>query len=209
MKSGLLALIALSCLSMPSAEASVVTFDYTATVTSLTGVSVPGIGTTVHASVTFDTAALPWQSTPTSANYANPIVSLSYNSQLVPLAGSSVAIWNNYTPAGGTPYIDTFYINAMTTAGETFDLFISATLASPPSLLTSTGLPNQPPNLALDTEDFFRFNDGKGGSFRGDITSITMASPVPEASTWAMLLLGFAGVGCVAYRRREQRTLAA
>ncbi|WXU09274.1 PEPxxWA-CTERM sorting domain-containing protein [Bradyrhizobium symbiodeficiens] len=29
-------------------------------------------------------------------------------------------------------------------------------------------------------------------------------SPVPEPSTWAMMILGFAGVGFVAYRRRNQ-----
>ena len=28
------------------------------------------------------------------------------------------------------------------------------------------------------------------------------ASPVPEPSTWAMMLLGFAGLGFAAYRRR-------
>nr|WP_084777368.1 PEP-CTERM sorting domain-containing protein [Bradyrhizobium sp.] len=29
-------------------------------------------------------------------------------------------------------------------------------------------------------------------------------SPVPEASTWAMMMLGFAGLGFMAYRRRNQ-----
>ncbi|WP_084292939.1 PEPxxWA-CTERM sorting domain-containing protein [Bradyrhizobium sp. WSM3983] len=32
---------------------------------------------------------------------------------------------------------------------------------------------------------------------------------VPEPSTWAMLLLGFCGVGCVTYRRRKGASLAA
>jgi hypothetical protein len=31
----------------------------------------------------------------------------------------------------------------------------------------------------------------------------TLASAVPESSTWAMMLLGFAGVGFMAYRRRS------
>ena len=30
---------------------------------------------------------------------------------------------------------------------------------------------------------------------------VNVASPVPETSTWAMMLLGFAGVGFMAYRR--------
>lgn len=35
-----------------------------------------------------------------------------------------------------------------------------------------------------------------------------IASPVPEPSTWAMLILGFAGVGFMTYRRRWSATLA-
>jgi hypothetical protein len=35
----------------------------------------------------------------------------------------------------------------------------------------------------------------------GDKTRI---STVPEPSTWAMMTLGFAGVGFMAYRRRHQ-----
>jgi PEP-CTERM motif len=40
----------------------------------------------------------------------------------------------------------------------------------------------------------------------GSITAI--AAPVPEASTWAMLLLGFAGLGFMAYRRKNSETSA-
>jgi hypothetical protein len=36
-----------------------------------------------------------------------------------------------------------------------------------------------------------------GGEIRGNI------SPVPEPSTWAMMILGFAAVGFMAYRRRN------
>jgi len=38
--------------------------------------------------------------------------------------------------------------------------------------------------------------------------SITIASPVPEPTTWAMLIVGFAGVGFMAYRRRSQLRIA-
>jgi hypothetical protein len=34
-------------------------------------------------------------------------------------------------------------------------------------------------------------------------------SAVPEPSTWAMLLLGFAGIGFMAYRRKAKPTLMA
>ena len=38
---------------------------------------------------------------------------------------------------------------------------------------------------------------------------VTLAPAVPEPSTWAMMLLGFAGVGFMAYRRRNSAMLAA
>lgn len=38
---------------------------------------------------------------------------------------------------------------------------------------------------------------------------VSIASPVPEPSTWAMIILGFAGIGYLAYRRQEQRVLFA
>jgi hypothetical protein len=45
-------------------------------------------------------------------------------------------------------------------------------------------------------------------SFKNDNTQYVTAniSAVPEPSTWAMMILGFAGVGYLAYRRRNQAT---
>jgi hypothetical protein len=39
--------------------------------------------------------------------------------------------------------------------------------------------------------------------------SMTITEAVPEPSTWAMMILGFAGVGFMAYRRRDQMALNA
>jgi hypothetical protein len=36
----------------------------------------------------------------------------------------------------------------------------------------------------------------------------TLTAAVPEPSTWAMMILGFAGVGFMAYRRKSKGTLA-
>lgn len=41
------------------------------------------------------------------------------------------------------------------------------------------------------------------------IDNFSFTAAVPEPSTWAMMLLGFAGVGFVAYRRRNRTMLAA
>jgi hypothetical protein len=45
-----------------------------------------------------------------------------------------------------------------------------------------------------------------GNSLRG---SLTISSAIPEPSTWAMLLLGFAGIGFMAYRRKSKPALMA
>ena len=56
-----------------------------------------------------------------------------------------------------------------------------------------------------------QFNTGHGGTFFGlsvfgEITSGGGGGPtVPEPSTWAMMLLGFAGMGFVAYRKRAAK----
>ena len=53
--------------------------------------------------------------------------------------------------------------------------------------------------LGLDNLNF--------ASYTPHFTAI--AGAVPEPSTWAMMILGFAGVGFMAYRRRNSMTLAA
>jgi hypothetical protein len=43
---------------------------------------------------------------------------------------------------------------------------------------------------------------GQGFSFEYAFAGGTSATPLP--STWGMMLLGLVGVGCMAYRRRNQ-----
>jgi hypothetical protein len=48
------------------------------------------------------------------------------------------------------------------------------------------------------------------GNFSSISFDATQAAPaVPETSTWAMTMLGFAGVGVLAYRRRRNGHAAA
>jgi hypothetical protein len=47
---------------------------------------------------------------------------------------------------------------------------------------------------------------GGAGAFSGDLTFA--AGAVPEPATWAMMLLGFAGIGSVARRRRNTEVRA-
>jgi PEP-CTERM motif len=67
------------------------------------------------------------------------------------------------------------------------------------------------PSLALDpnnaTDFVTQLTFTGSGNFTGTMTPITTA--VPEPSTWAMMLLGFAGIGFVAYRRKSKPALTA
>jgi hypothetical protein len=47
--------------------------------------------------------------------------------------------------------------------------------------------------------------DDPNGFVNVKIVDFGFATAVPEASTWAMMILGFVGVGFLAYRRRGQQ----
>lgn len=58
--------------------------------------------------------------------------------------------------------------------------------------------------VSLDASDTLSFVVNNGGSFTYDSTGLVLSiASVPEPSTWAMLLLGFAGVGYLGWRQRR------
>jgi hypothetical protein len=52
-------------------------------------------------------------------------------------------------------------------------------------------------------------NDTSGSAADLSLISVTFSAAVPEPSTWAMMILGFAGVGFMAYRRKSKPALMA
>ncbi|WP_210291535.1 PEPxxWA-CTERM sorting domain-containing protein [Tardiphaga robiniae] len=53
---------------------------------------------------------------------------------------------------------------------------------------------------------FFRLENGTQALFTPThVTSVQIAAAVPEPSTWALMILGFAGVGFVAARKRKNQ----
>jgi len=72
------------------------------------------------------------------------------------------------------------------------------------------------PNLTQITlyDGVIRYQEITGSGFRGasgigtgNLTITPFVVAVPETSTWAMMILGFAGVGFMAYRRKTQGAL--
>jgi hypothetical protein len=103
----------------------------------------------------------------------------------------------------------------MATGGNNF-----VTDAFPPgALLPAVQLPavQLPPaiTIGLNLTEGFAPIDVTGGIFTFDAPvqvgtwEIRVTEAVPEPSTWAMLLLGFAGVGFMAYRRKSKPALMA
>jgi hypothetical protein len=115
-------------------------------------------------------------------------------------------------------------------------LLTSATVSSGSSVytsglfgqLTENAITGFNPATELTTNSFYAVITDVSGSF--DLTGATadfehiiyttgtsqlgvsgtfVASAVPEPSTWAMLLLGFAGIGLITYRRRSTPALIA
>jgi hypothetical protein len=56
--------------------------------------------------------------------------------------------------------------------------------------------------VADSTTTKLDFNETVGGNNAGILLDAINVSAVPEASTWAMMILGFFGVGFMAYRRK-------
>lgn len=48
---------------------------------------------------------------------------------------------------------------------------------------------------------------GTSDSYGGSLDAVSLTAVIPEPSTWAMMLLGFAGVGFMAYRRKNNMAL--
>jgi hypothetical protein len=59
-------------------------------------------------------------------------------------------------------------------------------------------------NAPFFTDPLATFQNAAGGVFSIDIAGPSAVAPVPEPSTWAMMILGFAGVGFMAYRRSRK-----
>lgn len=59
-------------------------------------------------------------------------------------------------------------------------------------------------DLALRLSQSFGYSVAGGDTFGNDrLGVVQLAGAVPEPSTWAMMILGFAGVGFMAYRRKQ------
>jgi hypothetical protein len=105
-----------------------------------------------------------------------------------------------HTAAGLFIYDNEFYLTPppfsnpgvlFTIGGYEFNLFSTASVG--------------PGNFTLDGTNPGPYNPSVTGDLL--VTTLVGVAPVPEPATWAMMILGFCGLGFLAYRRRSGSAL--
>ena len=96
-------------------------------------------------------------------------------------------------------------VNASITHDDGFSIYIDGKLlAADPGPTTAVKT-----NFVLDQGSHtflidYVTDNGTPSVFNFEAPSATLQAAVPEPSTWAMMILGFMGVGFMAYRRKSQ-----
>jgi hypothetical protein len=89
------------------------------------------------------------------------------------------------------------------------DIAVSAPATASPCVGNPSGCQILAGFALLDSGNYYLQLSGLAGTtagYGGDLTTSPLVAPIPEASTWAMMILGFAGVGVMALRKRRQGT---
>jgi len=122
----------------------------------------------------------------------------SVTSSLSITSNSDNSIFYSLNTSGGGSYLDT---DLLTAPGEVYTVSMSITGSV---FNTTSG------GVTADIDPTFSVPSGYQISFSPGIgNGEDIAAGVPEPSTWAILLLGFAGIGFKAYRRKSKPALMA
>jgi PEP-CTERM motif len=115
-----------------------------------------------------------------------------------PLSSTSPSGWSLVESAGGNPATGLY--------GGFYEWSDFNTASSVPvgAILGGFSFTVYPPPSGITTNNYFLFSGSNNdiGPF-GNVVAPDMSS-VPEPSTWAMLLLGFAGIGFMTYCRKSK-----
>jgi hypothetical protein len=130
-------------------------------------------------------------------NSANSAISLVQSGEIKYLGNLGVAI------ANGSPFTwNTTIQNELTDIqGTVWNIEYGAGTATGAAAQTN----NQTNNMSLASKNYSA--NRANGNFSMDGRQDLVAKTVPEPATWMMLILGFASVGFVAYRRKSRRAL--
>lgn len=140
----------------------------------------------------FDTITLTGATTPTLNN------AIIYGSTPGPLGADVILTWPMVAPPGADSFVETLTtVTAVVTNPNDPD-FINVTLTG--TITDSTGLFNNTPVLLNFTATQAGANI-PSVAFSNSTQGVTPS--IPEASTWAMMALGFAALGCAGFHKRS------
>jgi hypothetical protein len=219
-KSAALACAALGALLSTSAFADIVTETYTGTVIGIDYAGYFGTAgsdlsnATFTATYVFDTNHI--GSTPSSSAFITSIRGFNLNT---PAISASLAIeGQTLTFTGAGLYYSELLVQNLASGHFQSYAQVHSISGADLSNYIYTNDPNAPNNLTLLTTPFSYTLPGNENStlfqYGADnltllSNTVTLTAGVPEPSTWAMMILGFACVGAMAYRRRKSAALAA
>jgi PEP-CTERM motif len=186
------------------AQADLVTFSYTGMVVGIIGTPAPSeftLFTPVNYSFTLDTGTAGTPNGSTETIYLGAVTSFQFGSINItgPFASSS-PFSDNSVIVADIPGNNVFVVNVTDTSGRHASFLLWDQNLETPPLLTSTAIPTSLDPM-LGTRSDVRYSDNDGQVY------IFGPAPVPEPSIWAMMLLGFAGIGFMAYRRKSKPAL--
>jgi hypothetical protein len=160
-------------------------------------------------------------SAPAKANVAYDLSFQGGGSGVLTLDFATVALAENIGYTSITPYFVSLDVTGLD--GMNFDITPSnlqnnGAIQTGPAgqfytLTINEAVPGSGDYLSVYTSSGNIYSTPYGsGIYSATITSIagpTLASAVPEPSTWAMMILGFAGLGLMGYRRKSKPSLMA
>jgi hypothetical protein len=201
--------LVLSACATP-ASASIWTVNSQATVDIAFAPANIAVGDTITFSFTFDDATLNTGALRPFIHFQESINSLSASAP----QGAFHTNTSLYNPFAWNTYGG---LTSNTVNG--YSIILSGLAVGPfPNIQTVNGNAiNVPPIPGTTYDRIELILQGPGGSYviTNHLTSLaispgdTLSPAVPEPSTWAMMILGFAGVGYMTYRRRKVAALAA
>jgi len=202
-----------SCLTGPIAKANLIING---------GFEDPNIGNNFYVNVT--TSFSGWTVAPNNVDIVNPSVGWSApaaeGNQVLDLVGygstGGIASTSFATTPNTTYFFGFAYANnpGSPPASALYNVFDANNL----SLLSGSITHGTSANGNLDwnfvtgtftadtTTSTLRFLTTLGGRDGGILLDAVEVAPVPEPATWAMMIVGFAGIGFVAYRRKNRAT---
>lgn len=211
-----LLLAAVAALGLSSAaQAALVTFNYTGEITS-TSDSAYTLGQALNFSVVLDTSApiFQLQNGGTTAVYNAAVQSITFGATTFTVDGVGVTgqsqIHDNRPVSPGV-----FSDQAMFAATDWSTAFADITFlftlnSANPAAVNSLAIPNSPfAPLAFASATAMLTFDNFNGDAGSYVAQINAVSAVPEPATWALMILGFAAMGFVGYRRSRKLAAAA